>query len=407
MAETIKKSVEHRRRGRWLRRGAMYLVAAAVVAALVYAWLPKPVPADIATVSRGPLRVTVDEDGRARVKDRYVVSAPVGGGLARIELHAGDPIGEGMVVAHVLPASAPLLDERSRASAEARLGQALAAQKQARAHIQRAEAAAAFAAGEASRLRELNRSAVAPQAELDRAIMAERSGVADLSSTRFAARVADHEVEMARIALRQASGKATGEPVDIASPVGGRVLRVLRESEGVVAAGTPLVEVGDPAALEIVVDVLTSDAVRVRPGALTIIDAWGGPALEGRVRRVEPSAFTRLSALGVEEQRVNVLIDIVSPRSRWEDLGDGYRVEAHLVVWDRPNVVKAPASAVFRHGDGWALFRVDGNIARITAVDIGERTGREVEVSGGIASGAQVVVYPSDRVADGARVAQR
>jgi HlyD family secretion protein len=212
---------------------------------------------------------------------------------------------------------------------------------------------------------------------------------------------------MARIALRQASGKATGESVDITSPVGGRVLRVLRESEGVVAAGTPLLEVGDPAALEIVVDVLTSDAVRVRPGGLVIIDAWGGQALEGRVRRVEPSAFTRLSALGVEEQRVNALIDIVSPRAQWEALGDGYRVEVHLVVWERPDAVKAPASAVFRHGEGWALYRVDGGIARVTPVDIGERTGREVQIVGGVQVGAQVIVYPSDRVADGARVAQR
>jgi HlyD family secretion protein len=407
VAETIEKSVEHRPRGRWLRRGAMYVVAAAIVAALVYAWLPKPIPADIATVSRGPLRVTVDEDGRARVKDRYVVSAPVGGGLARIELDAGDAVGEGTLVARVLPAAAPLLDDRARASAQARLAQAQAAQKQARAQIARADAAAAYATGEASRLRELSRSAVAPQAELDRALMAERSGVADLASTRFAARVADHEVEMARIALRQASGKASGDPVAIASPVAGRVLRVLRESEGVVAAGTPLVEVGDPAALEIVVDVLTSDAVRVRPGALAIIDAWGGPALDGRVRRVEPSAFTRVSALGVDEQRVNVLIDIASPRTLWEDLGDGYRVEAHLVVADEPDAIKAPASAIFRHGDGWAVFRVDGGVARMTPVTIGERTGREVEIAGGIAAGARVVVYPSDRVADGARVEQR
>jgi HlyD family secretion protein len=407
VAETIEKSVDHRRRGRWLRRGAMYLVAAAVVAALVYAWLPKPLPADLVAVSRGALRVTVDEDGRARVKDRYVVSAPVGGGLARVELHAGDPVGEGMVVARVMPAAAPLLDERSRASAEQHLGQAQAAQKQSRAQIQRAEATASYARSEASRLRELNRSAVAPQAELERALMAERSGDAELASTRFAARVADHEVEMARIALRQASGKATGEPVAITSPVGGHVLRVLRESEGVVAPGTPLLEVGDPAALEIVVDVLTSDAVRVRPGGLAIIDAWGGPALEGRVRRVEPSAFTRLSALGVEEQRVNALVDIVSPRPRWEDLGDGYRVEVHVVVWERPDAVKAPASAVFRHGDGWALFRVDGGVARLTPVGVGERTGREVQITGGIAEGAQVIVYPSDRIADGTRVVQR
>jgi len=392
---------------RWLRRGLLLALAGALLGALVYAWFPKPVPVDLAVVDHGLLRVTVDEDGRTQVKDRFVVSAPVTGGLGRVALDAGDAVDQGMVVARVLPAPPPLLDERSRASAEARLQAAVAAQRQSRVHIQRAESGAGYATTEAARVRRLRRDGVATESELERVQLADRSAAADLASARFAARIADHEVEMARIALRYVRGQQGGEELAIGSPVGGRVLKVLRKSEGVVAAGTPLLEVGDPAALEIVVDVLTGDAVRVRPGAAVVIDAWGGPPLDGRVRRVEPSAFTRLSALGVEEQRVNVLIDLVPARERWASLGDGYRVEAHVVVWERPDAIKVPASAVFRHAQGWAAYRVEQGAARLTRVEVGERTGREVEIVDGLAPGARVIVYPSDRVADGARVRQR
>jgi HlyD family secretion protein len=364
----------------------------------------------MAVAARGPLRVTVDEDGQARVIDRYVVSAPLVGSLARIELEPGDDVQQGRLLARIVPLLPPLLDERSRSGAEARVAAAVAAQRQASAQIERAAANKSFAEREAQRQGELAKSGTISQAQLDQALLAQRTSGAELESARFAARVADYELEMARATLRRLSAskqESRGEQLDVGSPVSGRVLKVLHESEGVVQAGTPLVEVGDPRALEIAVDVLTVDAVRIPTNARVTIDRWGGEALEGRVRRIEPSAFTRLSSLGVEEQRVNVLIDLTSPREKWRTLGDGYRVEAHIVVWEADDVVRVPASSVFRHGQGWAAYRVEGDRARLTPVEIGERTGREVQVKRGIRPGTRVVLYPSDQLGEGARVKSR
>lgn len=406
-----RKSAARRKRvARWLRRIVLGAIGVAVVVGIVVAWLPKPLEVDVAVVARGPLRVTIDEDGQARVKDRYVVSAPLTGSLARIELHPGDDVRGGQLLARIVPLLPPLLDERSRSSAEARVAAALAAQRQIAAQIARAEAAASFARNEAQRQRQLAEAGTVSQVALEQALLAERTSAAELESARFAARVADYELEMARAALRRISASGArnrGEQLEVPSPVNGRVLKVLQESEGVVQAGTPLLEVGDPGALEIVVDVLTVDAVRIAPNAEVTLERWGGPPIEGRVRLVEPSAFTRLSSLGVEEQRVNVLIDLVSPRERWATLGDGYRVEARILVYEAKNALKVPSSAVFRHGAGWAVYRVDGDRARITSVEIGESAGRELELRKGLEAGARVVVYPSDRIGDGVRVKPR
>jgi HlyD family secretion protein len=395
---------------RWLRRLLLLFVGALVVVGIVVAWMPEPLTVDTALATRGPLRVTVDEDGRARVKDRYVVSAPINGSLDRIQLDPGDDVRSGQLLARIVPLVPALLDERSRGEAQARVLAASAAERQAGAQISRAEASTEFAKREAQRLGKLVQAGAISRVEHEQALLTERTAAADLESARFAARVASHELEMARAALRRLSAsraEGRGEQLDVPSPVNGRVLKVLQQSEGVVQAGAPLLEVGDPAALEIVVDVLTVDAVRIAPNARVVVDRWGGSELEGRVRRIEPSAFTRLSSLGVEEQRVNVLIDLVSPRTEWAMLGDGYRVEAHIVVWEGSDVLKIPASAAFRHGNGWAVYRVEEGLARLTPVEIGERSGRDVELNKGLGAGARIVVYPSDQIADGARVRSR
>ncbi|MGZ3426005.1 MAG: efflux RND transporter periplasmic adaptor subunit [Polyangia bacterium] len=402
-----RKAAQLRRRAvrRAVKRIGFSVLGLGVVAAIVIAWMPRPIPAELGVVSRGPLRVTVDEDGQARVKDRYVVSAPLAGSLGRIEREPGDSVRQGDVLASIAPASPALLDVRARTTANARLAQALAGQRQARVQIEHAQATFDFGLAEAKRQRQLfDRGAGARQA-LEQAELGERRATHELDAQKFAARMADYEVEMARAAVARMPGERSGgTQLDVPSPISGRVLKVLHKSEGVVQPGTPLVEVGDPGALEIAVDVLTSDAARIRPGAPTTIDRWGGATLEGRVRRIEPSAFTRMSALGVEEQRVNLLIDLTSPRDQWATLGDGYRVEAHVVVWDAADVLKVPTSALFRQDGGWALFRLDGRVARLTPVEIGQRTAHEAEILRGVSAGQRIVAHPSDRIRDGVRV---
>ncbi|MFO0577784.1 MAG: HlyD family efflux transporter periplasmic adaptor subunit [Polyangia bacterium] len=393
---------------RWIKRVLYSLLGLGVVAAIVVAWLPKPVSVEVATVVRGPMRVTVDEDGQARIKDRYVVSAPLAGSLARIELDPGDGVALGQVLARIAPLQPALLDTRAKASAQARLAQSLAAQLQSAAQLERAQTSAESARSERERAQRLYERDAGSRQALEQAEITERRTTAEVESQRFGTRVAKFEVEMARAALLRLPGSGkTPSQLEVPSPVAGRVLKVQHKSEGVVQPGTPLLEVGDPATLEIVVDVLTSDAARIVPGAQVTLDRWGGAAIQGKVRRVEPSAITKLSALGVEEQRVNVLIDLTSPRAAWAQLGDGYRVEAHIVVWEGADVVRVPASAPFRHREGWALFRIVDGLARLTAVELGQRTNREVEIAKGLASGEIVILHPSDKVRDGVKVVPR
>jgi HlyD family secretion protein len=389
----------------WMKRSIYIAGGVALFGAIVAAWVPKPLPAESAISARGAMRVTVDEDGQARVKDRYVVSAPLSGSLARIELDPGDSVKQGQVLVRIAPVQPALLDTRARSSAEARLAQALASQKQSQVQIERAQTNFDQAKTDLERNQRLFERGAGSRQEFEQAQINERRTTAELESQKFGARVADFEVEMARATLVRLPGsRETGSQLEIPSPVGGRVLKVMHKSEGVVQPGTQLLEVGDPAALEVVVDVLTSDAARISPGAPVTLDRWGGPPIEGHVRRVEPSAFTRLSALGVEEQRVNVLIDLTSPRADWAALGDGYRVEAHIVVWQSNDVVRVPASAVFRGENSWQLFRIVDGQARLTPVELGQRTTREVQVVKGLAGGEKVIVHPGDKIADGVKV---
>ena len=399
------------RRRRRLAPGVKWgLLAAAAVAlafAIAQAFTPEPVAVEVGVVSRGPLRVTVNEDGRTRVADRFVVTAPLAGTLARIELQPGDTIRRGEPVARIVPLPSPLLDPRSRAEAEARVSAAVSGRRQAQAAAAGARAAAEQAGRDAARERMLLSGGATAARSAEEADLAERMRREELASAEFGVTIADAELQLARAALRRFADPAAAgnQQFVVQAPVDGRVLRVIQESEGAVAAGTPLLEMGDPQAIESVVDVLSTDAVKVTPGATVYLEGWGGDSvLTGHVHRVEPSAFTRVSALGVEEQRVNVVVHFDGPPARWGTLGDGYRVEARIVVWEDDDVLQVPAGAVFRHGDGWAVYVVEGGRARLQPVTLGRRSEAAAQVLGGIADGAPVVLYPGDAVRDNQRV---
>lgn len=396
-----------KQRARWFRRAAWIAVGLAIVVALALAWRPKPVPVEVVAASRGDLIVTVDEMAKTRVRDRYVVSAPMGGNLLRIELSAGDPVKEGAVLARIVPMQPALLDPRTRAEAQARVAGAQAAKNQADAAIARAELASTHAQNELAETRKLVQGgSLAPDA-LTRAELEARIRAEELASARFAAQMTAHEAQMAATALRRFDSATAGEQFDVTAPATGRVLRVVKESAGPVQPGAPLLEVGDPAALEIVADVLTADAVRMQKGAKVSVVRWGGEPLDAHVRAVEPSAFTRVSALGVEEQRVPVVIDLDAPRDKWAPLGDGYRVEVRIVVAERKAVVHVPIGATFRHDGGWAVYAVREERAVRVPVELGAKSDASVEVVSGLSAGERVVVHPSERVEDGVRVLTR
>jgi HlyD family secretion protein len=397
-----------RRRPRRWGRLVLALLGFAIAGAIVVALLPDPVPVELARAERRPLEVTVEEDGRTRVRDRYEVAAPVAGTLLRVDLEPGDTVQRGQVLARLIAPAAPLLDPRTRAEATARVEAARDALRQARSAITRASDALAFARREAERQRALFQAGATSAQTREQAELLAETRAEELASARFGAGVAAHELQMYESALARLSGRGGGGEVLLRAPADGVVLAVRRESEGPVQPGQPLLEVGDPAALEVEVDLLTADAARVRPGTPARIERWGGPGvLRGHVHRVEPSAFTKLSALGVEEQRVNVLIDLDDPHGQWAALGDGYRVEASIRIWAAPAVLTVPASAAFRSGDGWAVFRLDGDRARLVPITIGQHTDAWAEIRRGLSPGEMVVVYPSERVRDGVRVARR
>jgi HlyD family secretion protein len=404
------KARERRRAfGRNARHALLALVIVGGAAAAVAALRPKPVAVDAASVSRGALVVAIEENGVTRVKDRFVVSAPATGSLSRLRLEPGDPVKEGDLLAEIAPALSPLLDARTRAEAQARLGAALSALGQAEAQVSRARVQRDLSAQELGRSRQLFGTGAIPAQSMELADFSARMRGEELASAEFGRKVATEEVRVARVALGDARPGATGERhVDVVSPISGRVLRVLQKSAGVVQASTPLVEVGDPSALEVVVDLLTTDAVHVVPGTAVVIRGWGGEEpFAGKVRRVEPSAFTRPSALGVDEQRVNVIVALTEAPERWAALGDGYRVETRIVLWQGANVLKVPQGALFRRGDGWAVFRIDAGVAKLTSVSVGHRGDTEAEITAGLPDGASVAVHPGDRVKDGVRVVQR
>jgi HlyD family secretion protein len=376
---------------------------------LAFALWPTPVEVDVAAVSRGPLVVTVEEEGRTRVRDRFIVSAPVTGRVLRIELEPGDRVRRGDVVARVQAEAPPLLDTRTTAEAHAAIDVARAELGRVRAEEQRAEAAMTQAQRELERARRLTAAGVLSTQELDVREVEARLAEKVWNAATFAARAASAELQRAEARLAPASPGARNRAVAVAAPEDGVVLRRLRESESFVPAGEPLVEIGDPARLEIVVDLLSTDAARIREGArATVQPRTGAEApLDATVRRIEPSGFTKVSALGVEEQRVNVVLDLADQASEDTVLGDAYRVEVRIVVWEAPDVLKVPMSALYRAGDQWAVYEVRDGLARRTIVELGQQTGREAEVLAGLDEHARVIVHPGDAVRDGTRVKQR
>lgn len=383
------------------------LPVAAILLLLLLALRPQPVAVDLATVARGDLRLTVEDEGQTRVRERFVVSAPVAGRLLRIELEPGDPVVAGETLLALFQPTP--LDPRARAEAEARVRSAEAALGAARAEQQAAAAELAFARLELERMRRLEAESVIARERLDEAetTLAGREEAARAAA--FSTAAAAGELERARAALLAADGSSdTPRAMELRSPLDGVVLVRRRESEAVVAAGETLLELGDPASLEIVSDLLSSDAVQVRRGQRVLVEHWGGEGpLNGVVRLVEPYGFTKISALGVEEQRVNVVIDLTDPREEWAALGDGYRVEVAVVLWEGEGLLKIPMSSAFRAGDGWAVWRVTGRRARLAPVELGARNGLEAEVLGGLAEGDSVILHPGEAVAEGVRVEPR
>jgi len=383
---------------------------AAVVAGLiaVVVW-PATFPVDVASVARGSLVVTVDEEGVTRVRDRYIVSAPASGRVLRIELEPGDRVKRGQVVARQRAEVAPLLDARTRAEAEATVESARAALGRARAEEQRVKATLDLARRDLTRVRKLAESGAVAKQELEVHEADVDVALETANAAAFAARAATSELQRAEARLAPSSLGAPGRVVSVTAPVEGVVLKRVRESETVVPAGDPLVEIGDYSDLEVVADLLSTDAVRVKTGARAIVDQWGGDKpLDARVRRVEPAGFMKISALGVEEQRVNVVLDFVepSPAAR-ASLGDGYRVEVRVVIWESENVVKVPTSALFRQGEQWAVYVFDRGRARRTLVELGHQTAQYAEVISGLGEGARVILHPGDTLVDGARVRVR
>jgi HlyD family secretion protein len=385
----------------------------ALLVALAWLFRPQPVAVDLATARRGPLQVTVGDEGETRVRDMFVVSAPVPGLMRRIELEAGDAVvAEETIVARIEPSDPSFLDRRSQAEAQAGVRASEAARAYAAAQLRRAQAERDFADSELKRYEGLSAHHTVSDNDLEAARRRARTATAAVEEAVAGLRVRESELEQARARLlAPGTTFSRGRDCDcivVHSPVSGSVLRVVTESEGVVNPGTPLVEVGDPRRLEIVTDLLSTDAVNVKAGQRALIEGWGGGrSLEGVVRRVEPYGFTKVSALGVEEQRVNVIIDVTAPFEAWRSLGHGYRVEPRIVLWESKDVLQVPLSALFRQGEEWAVFVNRDGRARMATVRIGHENGLSAEVLGGLTAGESVVMHPSDRVSDGTRIERR
>lgn len=391
---------------RYLKYG---LIVLAVVAVGIWAFRPGAVPADIVEVGRGDIEVTVNEEGRTRVRDRFVVSAPLPGRMERIELEPGDAVVAGKtVVARFRPADPALLDVRTRTELEARVRAAEAAIGSARAERDRLKSELSFAQSDLKRAQRLVDEKVISPREMEQAQRQSESLTRALQSAEFNVRTAEHQLSVARASLVQTQSGQRTPVIPLYSPVNGVVLRRLQESEAVVPTGQPLIEIGNVGDLEIVTDLLSNAAVRVKAGQPVVIEQWGGDTpLRGRVRRIEPSGFTKISALGVEEQRVNTIIDFDDPPQARGGIGDGYRVEVRIVVAARQNVLKVPTSSLIRHGSDWAVYVVENDRASTRVVQIGQRNGLEAEVTSGLNGGERIIVFPSDAVADGVKVTPR
>ncbi|HSD41427.1 MAG TPA: HlyD family efflux transporter periplasmic adaptor subunit [Burkholderiales bacterium] len=388
-----------------MRRLALRIAPLVVLAAIaVWALLPEPIAVEIGEARRGPMRVTVDQQAEVRVHDRYVVAAPVPGKLVRVDLHDGAPVTKGQVVAVLEPTP---MDPVERQEVLARLEAARARVTEAARNAEQAQAALAQTRRDRARTEQLVAERFISSEAAEKARTIETTAVAALEAARARERAARFDAQAAEAALLAADTQVRrpGRLVSLAAPATGRVLRVAEKSERSLPAGTPIMTIGDPSRLEIVADVLSTDAVKIAAGAEVLIDQWGGDrVLKGRVRLVEPYAYTKVSALGIEEKRVNVIID---PVETLEPLGDGYRVETRIVVWSAPDVLKIPASALFRANGAWHVFSVADDRATRRAIEVGHRNPDEAEVLSGLDAGARVVLYPPGDLALGSRVTPR
>jgi len=388
------------------------VLAGIIVVALVLSFAPRPIMVDLVEVRPGALVVTLDEEGETRVHDVYSLSAPVAGRVQRIEMHVGDPVtANETVLAQIEPGDPSFLDPRSEAQARAMIQAAEAARDLAKAAVKDADAQYEFARAEYARMQELVVEGSVSKRDLDSAERDYKARRAGLDTARAALQVRNYELELARAQLvsplQTQGSQAECECIPITAPVSGRILQISDRSERVVREGEMLMQIGDPGDLEIVVDYLSMDAVRIEAGQRVLIENWGGnEALEGRVRLVEPFGFLKISALGIEEQRVNVIIDFVSD-SGWERLGHGYQVESRVVLWEADDVLTVPLTALFRDADGWALFVEEDGRASLRHVEIGQRNGVIAEIRNGLEAGSRVVAHPSDRVTNGVRIASR
>jgi len=387
------------------------VIAVLIIGLLVWGFWPRPVVVDLVMAKRAPMTVTIEEEGQTRVIDRFIISAPVDGVACRVQLDVGDPVEAGQTLLRISPLESRVLDPRSQAEAEARVAAARSALQAAEEQAGAAKASADFYRSEIKRFKPLAEKGVISKGDFDKAQMEVLTANATLRSANHAVEVARYELQAAETALKYSAGTDTGDPsarVPVKSPVTGKILQMPHECEGPVTTGQELLVVGDPTQLEVVVDLLSADAVKVKPGMKVYFDRWGGEEpLVGRVRTVEPFGFTKVSALGVEEQRVNVIADFVSPKEEWQRLGDGYRVEARFVIWEGQDVLQVPASSLFRVDDGWAVFVVANGRAHQRMVKVGQRNGLIAQIVEGVKEGEQVVNHPSDDVSDGVRITER
>jgi HlyD family secretion protein len=384
----------------WIIAGLVLLVVFGVY------WMVRPRPIAIETAEVALERFThmVEEDGRTRIRNRYTVSAPISGLMPRLILHVGDPVQAGQTLISITPNIAPLLDVRMRKELEERVGAAEAALEEAASLNERTKVDLVQARTNLARTAKLQKSGAATAAQLDRDTFAVQAAEREAHAAEQRWHAAKHALRQAKAAVRRSGDSSSNEHFPVLSPIDGRVLKVIQESEAAVPLGSPILELGDPKDLEVAVDILTSDAASIRPGARAVLERWGGEPLEGRVRRVEPSGFTKISALGVEEQRVWVILDITSQPEKWTGLGDGYRVDVKISVEEIDEAITMPIGALFRRGGNWHVFIIEGDRAKLRTVDIARRSGRLAAISAGVQAGEVVIVYPPTQLTDGSAV---
>ena len=382
-----------------------------IAAGLLYGFLPRAIVIDAVAAVKAPLAVTIEEEGKTRVMERYVISAPVAGYARRIDMHVGDVVQAGQVLAQLEPARSEALDPRSRAQMQAQLNAAQAGLSAATENARAAAAQASLAQQELQRVESLRKVNFISEQALDRARTELSRSQATQQAAQYTANMARFELDKVRATLASTANPQsakTAETIKVSAPVAARVLKLLHESEGLVQAGQPLIEIGNPDTLEITIEVLSTQAVQIAPGSKVLFDRWGSDStLQGVVRMIEPTGFTKVSALGVEEQRVRVIADITTPREVWQRLGDGYRVEARFVIWEGQDILQIPASALFRQGKDWAVFVVQNGRAKTRSVTVGQRAGLIVQILSGIKAGEAVITHPEEKIKDGTRVKAR